>query len=173
MDGDRFDALSRALVRVGHRRRLLRATGGLTLGALGAWLDPGEAMACRRPGRPCRRKRQCCGKGVCKRGRCRCRGGNRVCGSSCCRDCFIEANPDESPTEFCCASEQLCRNPAGPEIDRCCYADEVCVAATGTCCRICGDGAGGQTCCGTTEFCSATTNRCTPFSSARLHRFRR
>ncbi|MGH2617774.1 MAG: hypothetical protein ACRDJC_21305, partial [Thermomicrobiales bacterium] len=121
--------------------------------------------------------RQCCGKGVCVRRRCRCRGANTVCGGSCCRDCFVEANPDEPQTEFCCPAEQICRGPLGPESDLCCYAEpgfaEECDAATGNCCRVCGDGEGGQTCCDSDEFCSATSNRCEPFSSARLHRFRR
>lgn len=177
MDGERFDALSRALVAVSHRRRLFQAASGGMLGALVAWFDRHEASACRRKGRRCRRNRQCCDKAVCARGRCRCRAACRdattPCGASFCRDCFIEDNPDTPATEFCCTAAQICRSPMGPEFDVCCYDDEVCDAASGDCCRTCGDGAGGQTCCASDEKCSTTTNRCTPFSSARLHRFRR
>jgi hypothetical protein len=173
MDGERFDALSRALVAVSHRRRLLQTIGGGTLGALVAWFDLHDAVACRPKGRRCRRNRHCCGTGVCARGRCRCRGANSVCGGTCCRHCFVEDNPDAPALAFCCTPEQVCRSPRGQEFDLCCYPDEICDAATGTCCRTCGDGTGGQTCCGSDEFCSTTTDRCTPFSSARLHRFRR
>jgi hypothetical protein len=74
MDGHGFDHLARRLGQAVGRRGALR----LLAGALAAGLAAGDAddagAACQKPGKPCKRGRQCC-SGVCtgKKGKRRCR----------------------------------------------------------------------------------------------------
>ena len=66
----------------GSRRALLhRLAGGLAVAGV---LPPAWAAAgCRKPGKPCDQRRQCC-SGRCAGGKCaRCRGGKVACGGAC------------------------------------------------------------------------------------------
>ena len=74
MDAPGFDALTRALVTTGTRRRALRAGLVAALGLAGGPLGVQGAAACRARGETCRRGSQCC-SGLCRgpRGRKTCR----------------------------------------------------------------------------------------------------
>ena len=72
MDDARFDAVTRAVARLGSRRAVLRFLGGTAGASLLAGLGQSEASAkCKNHGRKCDKNRDCC-DGRCKRGRCRC-----------------------------------------------------------------------------------------------------
>jgi hypothetical protein len=60
VDGNRFDALARALAAPGTRRRLLAGLAAAALGAVGR--RGAEAVACRMPGELCREHADCCSR---------------------------------------------------------------------------------------------------------------
>jgi hypothetical protein len=78
MDGQRFDAFVKGLAAAANRRRVVRALGGLTLGALfgGAAVEQAEAVC-----RPACGKCQTCVNGRCKRqpDGTACSGGRKIC----------------------------------------------------------------------------------------------
>lgn len=86
MDDDRFDNLARSLGGGASRRTVARALMAAALGgavAIPTWLRPPSAAACGTIGRRCEKGDRCCGGALCRDGRCRCRGGEVVCGDRC------------------------------------------------------------------------------------------
>ena len=183
MDGQRFDAMTKALATGTSRRDALRALGGVA-GALLALVGRSAATA---EGKPA--KVAICHKGQTKfvpasalaghlrhgdtAGAC-CSKGTATCGASCCADCFGQRDPntgDVSP--FCCPPQLVCAGATtASSDDQCCYEDEDCFPPNSTCCRsnqdgtctveadcagccrTCGtDGAGNTVCCDQTEQC--------------------
>ena len=73
MDDARFDAVTRAVARLGTRRAALRVLGGVAGASLLAGLGQRGASSarCKNLGRKCDKNRDCC-DGRCKRGKCRC-----------------------------------------------------------------------------------------------------
>ena len=73
MDDRRFDAVTRAVARLGSRRALLRVLGGGAGAVVLSGLSQRGASSarCKNLGRKCDKNRDCC-DGRCKRGRCRC-----------------------------------------------------------------------------------------------------
>jgi hypothetical protein len=85
VDGNRFDALARALAAPGTRRRLLAGLAAAALGPVGR--RGAEAVACRMPGELCREHADCCSK-LCATGAdgrlvCQCPAPTVACGRSC------------------------------------------------------------------------------------------
>jgi hypothetical protein len=125
MDEGRFDNLTRVVGSKPTRRRAITMLGGGGLAALLARLDIGEAAACRKAKKSCKRDKQCC-SGRCKRGRCK-RNGEPVadfclrnelgtpCGNGC--NCFRSVS-----------GAPFCGDP-GATID--CVADAECDGVTG------------------------------------------
>ena len=75
MDDVRFDALTRAIARIGSRRAVLRVLGGAAGASLLAGLgESGASAKCKNHGRKCDKHSDCC-DGRCKRGRCGCGTG--------------------------------------------------------------------------------------------------
>ncbi len=93
MDADRFETLMRSLSAVGSRRRSLRTTLGVVLGALGLAAsdaaDAAKSGTCKPPCGECQRcKKGDCdrkhGKKVCRKGRCKLqRFGTPCTGGTC------------------------------------------------------------------------------------------
>lgn len=85
MDGQHFDDLTRSLVAVGSRRRLLARLAAAPLAALATLLAADSASAaCRAYGKPCEKGRQCCSKTCSRRGKCICPAGTFKCSSKVC-----------------------------------------------------------------------------------------
>ena len=95
MDGNRFDALSRAMAVAGSRRRVIRALAGIAAGGAVASLEVDQAGArpalCRPGGRYCTWNHQCCNN-ICRIGKrypwrtrnvCECTAPDGWCGNVC------------------------------------------------------------------------------------------
>jgi hypothetical protein len=95
MDGNRFDALSRAMAVAGSRRRVIRALAGIAAGGAVASLEVDQAGArparCRPGGRYCTWNHQCCNN-KCRTGKrypwrtrnvCECMDPDGWCGNVC------------------------------------------------------------------------------------------
>jgi hypothetical protein len=173
MDGERFDGVARARAGPGagvSRRAACRLlAGGALAGAL-ARLGLAEAAAakCRKVGRPCRRKGQCCSGRCCPFPTGFCAPKNSRCcpeaqGGGACPDrglcCPATAT---KPGGFCCAPDRKCCALEGAE--SCCPdPDGACCTAAegGGCCpagtACCLDGAGQPGCCPTGQVGAART----------------
>lgn len=78
MDGKRFDRFTRVVAHVWTRRGVL---GAATTG-IGAFLNPGSALACKKVGKKCDKNNDCCDGAKCKggkNGKCRCKSGLSEC----------------------------------------------------------------------------------------------
>ena len=110
MDGERFDALARALSTARERRGFVRAlAGGAFAAALGTFGNSGARAACKAPGAKCKRDDDCC-SGGCRRqrgertGRCKpCRDGQFFCPDP--GACFFS---DECCTDADCGGLHCC-----------------------------------------------------------------
>ena len=143
MDGDRFDALARALTAIGSRRRALGALGG-ALGSLGL-AHPNEAPAKKKkPCPPCRWRK----KGKCKKtfpDGAACRGG--TCQGGRCITAL-------APSPVCpvpCPSCRIC-NPATGQCDVCPANCDYCFMLT--------DGSTASQSCTTASDCLPTDPHC-------------
>jgi hypothetical protein len=137
MDAGRFDRWTKALVAGCSRRVALRA---VTSGAAAAGLTrlgwEEAAAACKQPGKPCDKAKDCCHK-LCKRGKCRCKQLRRRCDSSvtCCDSLSTACNHNEKPQcdqdGFRCL--RLLNANCGDDCD--CAVGMVCAGSPlGTCC---------------------------------------
>jgi hypothetical protein len=116
MDGSRFDALTRALVRALPRRGalagLLGAAAAASSGAPTGTAKRRAPESCRYPGLPCRKSKDCCGGMTCAAKRCQCRPELTQCGDFCIEDALAD-NYD------CCKPYKSPCVPDDPTI-RCC-----------------------------------------------------
>jgi hypothetical protein len=135
MDARRFDAWTVAVSTVASRRSTVRAllaaitAGGLTV------LRGEVAAACKKPGRKCKRHKQCCSK-LCKgkqgKKRCRCKQVGASCpiglAARCCGDPICGQNS--------CSQDGVCCVPLGAEgcteACDCCTENPAC--QNGRCC---------------------------------------
>jgi len=154
MDGERFDALTRALAERSSRRSVVRALAGVALGAAAGLLGRGAAADDdddddddrHGPGRSCRKNKDCvagarCQAGADSRKVCTCTGGRIPCKGRCLppgRCCNDADCPDDGDpcTTSACGKKNTCRSkPAGDGTP--CAADDLCgvdyVCTAGAC----------------------------------------
>ncbi|MDQ3695576.1 MAG: hypothetical protein M3464_18450 [Chloroflexota bacterium] len=163
MDGQWFDELTTAFVtsRRGALRFVLAGAGGAAALRLGL----GEAAAaCRKPGKPCdKKKHTCCGGAKCKAGMCKCKGAP-ACYGTCCEPgqiCLNDIGCVNGPLEtgdhcnpkkrFGCQSG-ICACISNTEIGTVCTCREhTCAHLTGLCAKTSDCCLGG---------CSGFTHQC-------------
>ena len=137
MDGNRFDAWTRAWGASRSRRGALRLLAGGGLGALLARLAPAEVAAqeaqavCRFVGEPCTVTSHCCHGNVCVDDRCACRPNYTSCGGRC-RDLRDNEHHCGACDTACHAGQTCCRGVCADL-----RADE---ANCGRCGNRCGQG---------------------------------
>jgi hypothetical protein len=164
MHANRFDWLTTVFFRDGSRRAFVRllAGGGLAGGLLLTRSEEGAA-ACKDPGEPCRKNKNCCNK-QCINGICKCLESTDPCSSNkeCCGSLCAHVR-HKYPGKVCCRGilqtckegDVCCRGECGeangfPDEQRCCiplFGGECKPKAPvpiNTCCRglVCGPGLG-------------------------------
>ena len=123
MDAVRFDALARALSRLGTRRGVLAAA----LGGAAALSGRDAAAICRKGGVDCTRDRRCCSERCLGNGTCSCR---KASGKS------VGCEPPEDPCrKATCSSTGRC-----VESPKTCGEGQGCDSTTGKCVPHCQDG---------------------------------
>ncbi len=120
MDDSRFDALSRAMGAMGHRRRALRVLAGAGLLGLAGRSEPAAAACSRKDARCGGRQGRCCTGLECCRGRCRdLQTDDRACGrcgtacdtgdgQTCRHGACICADDRPVCDTFCCSAPCSC-----------------------------------------------------------------
>lgn len=155
LDAVRFDAFARTLARRWPRRGAVFGLAGLAASPTASAGKRNDG-ACRFPGVPCRRSRDCCDGMVCEDRRCRCRRDLTQCGDFCREDPFDGnfdcCKPYKSPCSPgpgqvpCCSSlfsaESDCRGELDGNTVCCGLSIHPCTQANAAyCCSgVCGPG---------------------------------
>ena len=107
-----IDRLSRSLLPIPGCSRRRFGVSAMALAIAGQVLPDDALAGCKKPGKKCKKSKDCCNGAKCKKEKCKCKSGRTDCGNTC-----ADLQTDENHCGACnlaCASGQTCQGERAP-----------------------------------------------------------